>query len=101
MPEKLITKTPIKGGVSNSLLDERVQVIISTDPAIANESQIKFARELRDEGRNASWSYWGDYGKVRAVYTKSGDLMLTLQRENTGELFEVYASHVKVVPAKN
>jgi hypothetical protein len=88
-----------KQQLATSLLDERVRVIVSIDPDKANEGQAKFANQLRAEGRPAIWAYWGDYARVRAVYMKDGELYLSLQRENCGELFECFATHVQVTPA--
>jgi len=77
-----------------------VRVVIGSDPDKLNAMQKEFCERNKHEARGA-WAYWGDYARVRAVYVKDGDLKLTLQRENCGELFDCYANHVIIAPAKN
>jgi hypothetical protein len=85
-----------KNNLSTSLLDERVRVIISADPEKVTEQQRVHYVQMKHDARCQIWAYWGDYARVRAVYMKDGDLCLSLQRENTGELFECFATHVQI-----
>lgn len=99
-------KGTIKSTVATSLLDMRVRVTIGNDPDTITPQHREHCEETKKSlhGRGTVWKHWGDYGHIRAVYQDAEkNLVLTVQRQNTGELFEILAAHVKMVydPVRN